>query len=51
MSCLWPSLYREKPQLVSLVQEEGTEGEGGTLLGIADLDNEVDVSCYFDHAH
>ena len=34
---------REKPQQVSLLQEDGGEGEGGTLLGIADLDNEVDV--------
>ena len=30
---------------MSLVTEE-TEGDGGTLLGLAELDNEVDVSCY-----
>lgn len=41
---VWLIIFdREKPQQVTLLQEEGGEGEGGTLLGIADLDNEVDV--------
>ncbi|XP_003383524.1 PREDICTED: nuclear inhibitor of protein phosphatase 1-like [Amphimedon queenslandica] len=42
---------REKPQQVSLLQEEGGEGEGGTLLGIADLDNEVDDITQYNTAH
>ena len=33
--------FREKPQTVSLVSDEA--GEGGMLLGLTDLDNEVDV--------
>ena len=36
-------LYRERPQTVSLIGEGG-EGEGGTLLGLPELDTEVDVS-------
>ena len=37
---------RERPQMVSMVMgEEGKEeGEGGTLLGLPELDTEVDVS-------
>ena len=39
-------LLRERPQTVSMVMgEEGKEeGEGGTLLGLPELDTEVDVS-------
>lgn len=41
---------RERPQaIVSLMSEGdgdgGEVGEGGALLGLPDLDNEVDVSC------
>lgn len=36
---------RERPQAVSLVSEEGLTGEReGALLGLPELDNEVDVS-------
>lgn len=38
-------LHRERPQTVSLIGEGG-EGEGGTLLGLPELDTEVDVSEY-----
>ena len=40
---------RERPQVSMVVVTDGEgitleEGEGGTLLGLPDLDNEIDVS-------
>ena len=37
---------RERPQTVGMVmgEEGGGEGEGGTLLGLPELDTDVDVS-------
>ena len=37
---------RERPQMVGMVmcEEGGREGEGGTLLGLPELDTDVDVS-------
>ena len=37
---------RERPQMVGMVmgEEGGGEGEGGTLLGLPELDTDVDVS-------
>ena len=38
-------LCRERPQTISLVGSgEGGEGEGGTILGLPELDTDVDVS-------
>jgi hypothetical protein len=42
---------REKPQPVALLQDESMEGDGGTLLGITDLDNEVDDITQYNTAH
>ena len=44
--CWFTPSLRERPQTVSMVMgEEGKEeGEGGTLLGLPELDTEVDVS-------
>ena len=46
MTLIWFPCFRERPQAVSLVMEDvgGGEGEGGGLLGLPELDNEVDVS-------
>ena len=38
---------RERPQTITMVMGEeggGGEGEGGTLLGLPELDTDVDVS-------
>ena len=44
LTCIWSPCFRERPQAVSLVMEDVGEGEGGGLLGLPELDNEVDVS-------
>ena len=53
---LFVHVCRERPQAIGLVSEDGEEGEGGALLGILELDNEVDVSshvcmCVRMHVH
>ena len=46
-------MHRERPQTVTMVMgEEGREeGEGGTLLGLPELDTEVDVSATHTHTY